>query len=113
MEDTDILRHLLKIEARAAALVDDAQAEADKRIKAAEEENRRLYEERRLSLVTELEAASREEMAAARAEYGAALDAFRAENSRLPLDRGAFGALAFSLLLGEPLPGSGPGTGRE
>ena len=46
MENDEALEHLLKIEAEAAALVNDAQAEADRRIHENEEKNRKTYEER-------------------------------------------------------------------
>jgi hypothetical protein len=44
-EDQDILQHLLEVEANAQALVDDAQAEADRRIAGIEKQNRARYEE--------------------------------------------------------------------
>jgi len=46
MENDNTLEHLLKIEAEAAALVNDAQAEADRRVHENEEINRKNYEER-------------------------------------------------------------------
>jgi vacuolar-type H+-ATPase subunit H len=46
MDNDNTLEHLLKIEAEAAALVNDAQAEADRRIHENEEKNRKTYEER-------------------------------------------------------------------
>jgi vacuolar-type H+-ATPase subunit H len=46
MDNDNTLEHLLKIEAEAAALVNDAQAEADRRIHENEENNRKIYEER-------------------------------------------------------------------
>lgn len=117
MEDSDILRHLLDIEARAAALVDEAQAEADRRIRAGEEENRLFYEEQYQNLAEELDADYRAAMEAARAEYRRSLDEYRAGLDALALDHGAFEALAFSLLLGPSgAPGidgpglAGPGT---
>jgi len=46
MDNDEILGHLLKIESEAAALVNDAQAEADKRVLEAEKQNHAVYEER-------------------------------------------------------------------
>jgi len=46
MANENTLDHLLKIEAEAAALVNDAQAEADRRIHENEEKMRTSYEER-------------------------------------------------------------------
>ncbi|GHV86419.1 hypothetical protein AGMMS50230_20270 [Spirochaetia bacterium] len=101
MEDSNILQHLLEIEANAAVLVDDAQAEADRRIKAAEEQNRLLYEKQYQSLVAELEAEYGKEQTALKARYEQSLDEYRQSLDALPLDKGAFSALAYSLLLGE------------
>jgi F0F1-type ATP synthase membrane subunit b/b' len=39
-EDKDVLQHLLHLEAEASALVDDAQAEADRRVSEGEKQNR-------------------------------------------------------------------------
>jgi F0F1-type ATP synthase membrane subunit b/b' len=46
MDNDEVLGHLLKIESEAAALVNDAQAEADKRVLEAEKQNHAAYEER-------------------------------------------------------------------
>jgi vacuolar-type H+-ATPase subunit H len=46
MDNNEVLDHLLKIEAEAAALVDEAQAEADTRITEAEKQNRAAYDKR-------------------------------------------------------------------
>jgi vacuolar-type H+-ATPase subunit H len=45
MDDEDIVGHLLKIESEAAALVLDAQAEADRRLAEAEKRSRAAYEQ--------------------------------------------------------------------
>ena len=100
MEDPGILQHLLEIEARAAALVDDAQAEADRRIKAGEEARRVRCEEQYQALLASLEENYRRESAAARTEYEAILEGWRQSLDRLPLDQRAFAELASSFLLG-------------
>jgi len=101
MEDKDILQHLLEIEGSAAALVDDAQAEADRRIKEAEEQNRLAYDGEYQKLIAELETEYKKELDAARAEYDKSLDEYRQSLDTMPRDNNAFSALAYSLLLGE------------
>jgi hypothetical protein len=97
----DILRHLLEIEARAAALVDDAQAEADKRIKASEERNRERYEEEYRRRVEQLEVDYKEKIGAAKAEYKTKLDAYRKSLDAMPLHLDDFSCLAEKLLFGD------------
>jgi vacuolar-type H+-ATPase subunit H len=101
MEDKDILQHLLEIEGEAAVLVNDAQAEADKRIKEAEEQNRLAYDGEYQNLIAELETEYKKELNAARTEYDKFLDEYRQSLDAMPRDNGAFSALIFSLLLGE------------
>ena len=98
MDDSDILQHLLEIEGQAAALVDDAQAEADRRIKEAEEQNRLVYEEAYQKLTVELEAEYQKEMDKAKAEYEQSLDEYRKSLDLMPKQNEAFSALVFSLL---------------
>jgi vacuolar-type H+-ATPase subunit H len=46
MDNNEVLDHLLKIESEAAALVNEAQAEADRRVAEVEKQNRAVYDER-------------------------------------------------------------------
>ncbi|MDR1931113.1 MAG: hypothetical protein LBQ44_10880 [Treponema sp.] len=98
MEDGEVLQHLLEIESKASALVDDAQAEADRRLKQAEEENRAFYDEQYRGLITELDGEYTEQIGAAKAEYKRTLDAYRLTLDAMPVNTEAFRALAFSLL---------------
>jgi len=91
---------LLEIEAQASTLVDDAQAEADRRIKESEEANRARYDESYKKLIEELEADYKTKLAAVRTAYQADLDGYRAGLDAMKADTGAFNALASSLLLG-------------
>jgi vacuolar-type H+-ATPase subunit H len=100
MEDTGVLQHLLEIESQASVLVDDAQAEADKRIKAAEEQNRLHYDKQYQELVQKLEAEYLEQVQAVRAEYRQSLEEYRKTIDDMPLDRAAFSALARQFLTG-------------
>ncbi|MDR2553556.1 MAG: hypothetical protein LBD31_10395 [Treponema sp.] len=101
MPEGGILQHLLEIEARAAVLVDDAQAEADRRIREAEERNRADYDEQYRQLVQELEGEFHRKLEEFRAGYDESLEEYRRGLDTLPLDTGAFSALVSSLLLGE------------
>ncbi|MDR2048620.1 MAG: hypothetical protein LBP69_04125 [Treponema sp.] len=97
----DVLRHLLEIESQAAALVDSAQAEADKRIKASEERNRERYEEEYRRRVEQLEAEYREKIGVAKAEYRTKLDAYRKKLDAMTLYFTDFSCLAEKLLFGD------------
>ncbi|MDR2767044.1 MAG: hypothetical protein LBB82_01820 [Treponema sp.] len=100
-ESPDILGHLLEIEARASVLVDDAQAEADRRLKDAEEKNRAAYEERYRVMIEALEAEYRNQLAVVQNEYRLALDEYRAGLAGMPLHEAEFSALAESFFFGE------------
>jgi hypothetical protein len=100
-ETGDILQHLLAVETRAAALVDDAQAEADRRIKASEEQNRERYEEAYRLRLENLEAEYREKIGVVKAEYQANLEAYRKSLDAMTLHIDEFSCLAEKLLFGD------------
>jgi len=97
----DILQHLLEIEGKAAVLVDDAQAEADRRIKETEEKNRLAFEEAYQNLTGKLEAEYQKTMDSVKLEYNKYLDEFRADLDCMPKQSGRFSALVHSLLVEE------------
>jgi vacuolar-type H+-ATPase subunit H len=99
MEDTDILQHLLEIEGQAATLVDDAQAEADRRIKEAEEQNRIAYDKAYQQLIAELDTDYQKTADAVQAEYNLILDEYRKSLNSMPMRKEEFSALAYSLLV--------------
>jgi len=101
LEDTDILQHLLEIEGQAASLVNDAQAEADRRIKEAEEQNRQAYDATYQKNIAVLEADYQKEQDAVKAEYDKALDEYRQSLAGMSRNNDGFSALAYSLLLGQ------------
>jgi vacuolar-type H+-ATPase subunit H len=101
MEDQDVLQHLLEIESQAAVLVDDAQAEAGRRIKEAEEKNRSHYDQSYRALVENLDKEYETNIAAVKEKYGRELDAYRESLDRMPVDGEGFSALASALLFGE------------
>jgi hypothetical protein len=99
--DGYVLRHLLDLETRAALLVGDAQAEADRRVAEGEKSSRARYDEVYAAEVAALETAYAEETAAIKADYKRQLDAYREGIRAMPLNHGAFSALAERFLIGE------------
>ncbi|MDR1411719.1 MAG: hypothetical protein LBI91_05915 [Spirochaetaceae bacterium] len=75
--DQDVLRHLLDVEAEAQSLVDDAQAEADRRIAEMEKQNRARYEEQYTREAALLDSRYEAGLKAIREEYGKQLDEYR------------------------------------
>jgi len=98
-EDKDVLHHLLHLEEQASALVNDAQAEADRRTAEAENRNRTHHDEAYAAEVARLEAGYAGEINAVREEYKKQLDAYRAELLARPADKNAFNALAEKFLV--------------
>jgi ABC-type phosphate transport system auxiliary subunit len=98
----ELLGHLLKIEAEAAALVDDAQAEADRRVAGGERQNRARYEERYGQEAAALEAEYTREIAAVRENYKRELDLYRNSLAAVKTDMDGFSALM------NARPGCGP-----
>jgi hypothetical protein len=99
--DRNLLRHLLDLETEAAALVDDAQAEADRRVAEGEERGRSRYDEAYSAEVAALEAAYTAEIAAVKADYKQQLDVYREGLKAAPVDQAAFSALAERFLIRE------------
>ncbi|MDR2942497.1 MAG: hypothetical protein LBV17_07905 [Treponema sp.] len=93
MENDNTLEHLLKIEASAAALVNDAQAEADRRIHENEEKNRKTYEERFRVEVQRHESAVRKEKDKLKEQYQQMLEDYRNGISSAKTDVEKFSAL--------------------
>jgi hypothetical protein len=101
----DILGHLLKVEADAASLVDDAQAEADRRIAESERRNRSRYDEEYAEKAGELDRAFEAEIGRIRADYQDQLETYRKSLDAIPVDQGRFSALMDELLAAGPRPG--------
>jgi regulator of protease activity HflC (stomatin/prohibitin superfamily) len=91
MDEQNVLRHLLQVEAEASALVDDAQAEADRRIAEGEKQNRVFFEEQYGRLIRDLEQHSAEALIRLTGDSKKELDAYRESLEVLPLDRESFG----------------------
>jgi regulator of protease activity HflC (stomatin/prohibitin superfamily) len=98
VEDSDVLRHLLKIEAEAAALAKDAAAEADKRVAEAEKQNRQRYDDAYTKEVASLEEKYRAGIAAVKIEYQRQLDDFAQSLDAMEANSGSFSELLERLL---------------
>ena len=99
MDDSEILQHLLSLENDAAAMVDDAQAEADRKVAEGEKQNRARYDEAYVREVEALEASFAEKIALARDNYRKELETYRDSLKNVPLDREAFFSLAERFLV--------------
>ncbi|MDR0561759.1 MAG: hypothetical protein LBG73_03640 [Spirochaetaceae bacterium] len=99
MNEQDVLHHLLQVEADAAALVDEAQVEADKRILESEKLNRAAYEEQYNRKIAELEATYEKEIAAIKDDHKEQLNAYRQSLDALTIQTDSFSNLVKSLLL--------------
>jgi F0F1-type ATP synthase membrane subunit b/b' len=101
MDNSEVLGHLLKIESEAAAMVSDAQAEADRRVAEAEKQNRAAYEERYQNVLKNLEDGEKKLKEQIRLQYREEIDAFRKKVSSVNVDVNAFAALLDKLIAGE------------
>jgi len=93
MENVNTLDNLLNIEAKAAALVNDAQSEADRRIHDSEEKNQRAYEERYKVEVQKQEAALQKVKEKTKIQYQKELEEYREELSKVKVNTDRFSAL--------------------
>jgi vacuolar-type H+-ATPase subunit H len=101
MENTKTLDHLLEIEAKAAAMVNEAQEEADKRIHESEIKNQTAYEDRFRTEAQKLEDALTKEKERLRAQYQQTLDEYRNEISGINVNVDRFSSLLNKYLAGE------------
>ena len=98
MDDHEVIKHLLNIESEAAALVRDAQAEADRRISGEENQNRVRHDEIYAEEAAVLEASYANEINAARENYRKQLEDYRISLTTMPLNLDAFSLLAKKFL---------------
>jgi vacuolar-type H+-ATPase subunit H len=101
MDNNEVLGHLLKIEAEAAALVKEAQAEADRRVTEAEKQNRAAYDKRFLEENQRLENESLQSKELARQEYRKELETYKEKISSIHVNNDRFSSMLDSLVLGE------------
>jgi len=98
MDDREVLQHLLDLESRAAGLVNDAQAEADKRLSEGEKQNRARYDEIYSAEAAELEASYNQNIVAIKKDYSTQVEAYLESIKTISLDRTAFSSMAEKLL---------------
>jgi regulator of protease activity HflC (stomatin/prohibitin superfamily) len=98
MEDHEVLRHLLDIEKEAAALVDDAQAEADRRISEGEKQNRVAYDDAYSNELKALESSYAEKIAAVNEDYRKQMEKYRENLKAVSPDIKNFSSLAGKFL---------------
>ena len=99
MEDQEILQHLLSLEAQAAALVNEAQAEADRRVAEGEKQNRAIHDEAYAREVEGLESDYAQNLASIKENYQRQLDEYRDSLKNVTLNTGAFFSMAEDLLI--------------
>ncbi|MDR1956961.1 MAG: hypothetical protein LBQ30_08920 [Treponema sp.] len=104
MREQPVLRHLLQMETEAAALVDDAQAEADRRLAEGEKQNRRRYDERYGREAASIDAEYAQKRAEAQAAYQRELDAYRESLQGMICHGDRFSALVTAALSRSGLP---------
>jgi len=101
MDNNEVLDHLLKIEAEAAALVNEAQAEADKRITEAEKQNRAAYDKRFVEENQRLEQGFLQTKELAKEQFKKELETYKEKISSVHVNNDRFSNLLDSLVLGE------------
>jgi F0F1-type ATP synthase membrane subunit b/b' len=93
MDNDEVLGHLLKIESEAAALVNNVQAEADRRVLEAEKQNHAAYEERYRSEGARHENEYQALKEKIQRQYQTELEAYSDKISSLHVDVNRFSAL--------------------
>jgi len=101
MDDQNVLQHLLAVESAAAALVDDAQKEADRRIAESEKNARIAYDEQYGRRVEALEAEYQRLVTATETGYRQKLAEYRQAQENQAVDEDRFAALFAGYLFGD------------
>ena len=101
MDNNEVLDHLLKIESEAAALVKDAQTEADNRVTEAEKKNRAAFDKRYLEESQRLEQGFLQSKELAKQQYQKELETYKEKISSVKVNNDRFSNLLDSLVLGE------------
>jgi hypothetical protein len=99
MDDREVLQHLLGLENEASALVNDAQAEADRRTAEREKQNRLRYDETYAAEVEVLEKDFAQHLAGVKENCRQQLETYRAALQSMSSNKEAFSSLAEKLML--------------
>jgi F0F1-type ATP synthase membrane subunit b/b' len=97
-EISDVILHLLEEEKKSAAMLAEAQAEADKSVAKARAEAGEKYKTRFEQLIARLEDSYAKETAVITNEYTTNMEQYRAKLGNIAVDTGAFNALLDKLL---------------
>ena len=87
------LEHLLNIESQAAALVIEAQAEADRRVRENGDKNHKVYDERYKAEIKSQEESLADEKNKINMQYQKELEAYRENILQLKIDQKSFSDL--------------------
>ncbi|MDR1301515.1 MAG: hypothetical protein LBK43_03480 [Treponema sp.] len=98
MNEQPVLQHLLQLETEAAALVDDAQAESDRRLAEGEKRNRKQYDEQYNLEMASIDKEYTQKHSEVEAAYQQELDRYRENLNALPVYMERFFALVTTLL---------------
>jgi len=101
MENSNTLDHLLEIEAKASALVNDAQEEAEKRIHENEIKNQTAYEDRFKAEAQKLEDSLIKEKERLRTQYKQTLEEYCNDISNININADRFSSLLNKYIAGE------------
>ena len=93
MDNNEVLDHLLKVESEAAALVGNAQTEADRRVEEAEKERRAAYDEYYHRESERLESELKKSKELTQRQYQEELDAYKQKISSLSIEMDRFSVL--------------------
>ena len=99
MDDHEVLQHLINLEKEAGALVNDAQAEADRRVSEGEKNSRFLYEDAYAREVESLENHYMQSITAIKNDYSKQLEAYRESLKAMSLNMENFSHLAEKLMI--------------
>ena len=102
MDDREVLQHLLNLENKASVMVNDAQAEADRKTAEREKQNRLRYDEAYAKEAEALENNYAENLVSVKEDCRQQLEAYRANLRTMPLNVEAFFSLAEKLLIPAP-----------
>jgi len=101
MDNSEVLGHLLKIESEAAILVNEAQAEADKRIAESEKLNKASYENHCRAKSEKLEKELSELIKLAQKNYRDELESYKEKKSAASIDFKNFSLLLDKFIMEE------------
>ena len=99
MDNNEVLDHLLKIESEAARMVDEAQADADRRVTEAEKHNRAAFDKRYREEGEKLENNFIQFKELARQRYQTELENYKQKTSSFEINTDGFSSMLDNLVL--------------